>query len=36
MPTEGVVTHKLPLKDWQKAFKIAEKGENSLKVILIP
>ena len=36
MPTEGVVTHKLPLIDWQKAFKIAEKGENSLKVILIP
>jgi len=31
MPTEGVVTHKLPLKDWQN-----EKGENSLKVILIP
>jgi len=36
MPTEGVVTHKLPLKDWQKAFEIAGKGENSIKIILIP
>jgi len=36
MPTEGVVTHKLPLIDWQKAFEIAGKGENSIKVILIP
>jgi erythritol/L-threitol dehydrogenase len=36
MPTEGVVTHKLPLKEWQEAFEIAKKGENSIKVILIP
>jgi 2-desacetyl-2-hydroxyethyl bacteriochlorophyllide A dehydrogenase len=36
MPTEGVVTHKYPLDRWKEAFSVAEKGENSLKVILIP
>lgn len=36
MPTEGVVTHKFPLKEWEEAFKIAQKGENSIKVIIIP
>ena len=36
MPTEGVVTHKLSLKDWKEAFQIAQKGENSIKVILVP
>ncbi|QUH30651.1 MDR/zinc-dependent alcohol dehydrogenase-like family protein [Vallitalea guaymasensis] len=35
LPTEGVVTHKLPLEEWKKAFEIAEKGDNSLKVILM-
>jgi 2-desacetyl-2-hydroxyethyl bacteriochlorophyllide A dehydrogenase len=34
LPTEGVVTHKLSLENWQKGFELAEKGDNSLKVIL--
>jgi threonine dehydrogenase-like Zn-dependent dehydrogenase len=36
LPTEGVVTHQLPLEKWEEAFELAEKGENSLKVILKP
>ncbi len=36
IPTEGVVTHKFKLEDWEKAFEIAEKGENSIKVVLVP
>lgn len=34
-PTEGVVTHKFSLEQWEKAFKIAESGE-AIKVVLIP
>ena len=36
LPTEGVVTHKVPLNEWEKAFDLASKGESSLKVIIIP
>ena len=36
LPTEGVVTHKLPLEDYKKAFELAGKGEGSLKVVLVP
>lgn len=36
LPTEGVVTHKYPLEKWEEAFKVAGKGDGSLKVILIP
>lgn len=36
LPTEGVVTHKLPLKEYKKGFELAGKGEGSLKVVLIP
>lgn len=36
LPTEGVVTHKIPLERWEEAFTLAEKGEESIKVILIP
>jgi threonine dehydrogenase-like Zn-dependent dehydrogenase len=37
MPTDGVVTHKFGLDEWEKAFHIAKTGEdNALKVILIP
>jgi threonine dehydrogenase-like Zn-dependent dehydrogenase len=36
LPTEGVVTHTLPLKDFQKGFDLMKKGENSIKTILIP
>lgn len=34
--TEGVVTDKFSLKDWEAAFKTAEKSKESLKVVLIP
>ncbi len=37
LPTEGVVTHKYSLEEWEEAFHIAKTGENgALKVILIP
>jgi threonine dehydrogenase-like Zn-dependent dehydrogenase len=36
IPTEGVVTHVLPLTEWEKAFEMAEKGDNSLKIVLKP
>lgn len=36
LPTDGVVTHKLSLDEWEVAFKLAESGEESIKVILIP
>jgi threonine dehydrogenase-like Zn-dependent dehydrogenase len=36
LPTDGVVTHKLPLKDWEKGFKMVDKGDESIKVILMP
>jgi 2-desacetyl-2-hydroxyethyl bacteriochlorophyllide A dehydrogenase len=35
-PTDGVVTHKLPLKEFEKAFQMVKCGQESLKVILIP
>lgn len=36
LPTEGVVTHKLPLEKFQQGFEMMKKGVNSLKVVLIP
>lgn len=36
IPTEGVVTHILPLTEWEKAFEMADKGDNSLKIVLQP
>ncbi|CAG7657182.1 alcohol dehydrogenase catalytic domain-containing protein [Paenibacillus allorhizosphaerae] len=36
LPTEGVVTHQLPLEEYVKGFELVKKGVNSLKVILIP
>ncbi|QTL99544.1 alcohol dehydrogenase catalytic domain-containing protein [Iocasia frigidifontis] len=36
LPTEGVVTHKLSLDEWEKAFQLAESGEDSIKVVLVP
>lgn len=37
LPTEGVVTNKFALEDWERAFHIAKTGENgALKVVLIP
>jgi Threonine dehydrogenase and related Zn-dependent dehydrogenases len=36
LPTKGVVTHKFSLDNWKEAFEMAEKGDESLKVILMP
>ena len=37
LPTDGVVTHKFSLEDWERGFHIAKTGENgALKVILVP
>lgn len=35
VPTNGVVTHKFPLEQWQEAFRVAESRE-ALKVVLVP
>jgi threonine dehydrogenase-like Zn-dependent dehydrogenase len=35
-PTEGVVTHQLPLAEFEKGFELVHSGKDSLKVILIP
>lgn len=36
LPTNGVVTHKYPLSEWDVAFKTAENSQEALKVIVIP
>ena len=36
LPTEGVVTHKMPLADFQKGIDMMHKGEGSIKIVLIP
>ncbi|MBV9488798.1 MAG: alcohol dehydrogenase catalytic domain-containing protein [Verrucomicrobia bacterium] len=36
LPTEGVVTHQLPLEEYEKGFEMMKKGEKSLKILLIP
>ncbi len=36
LPTEGVVTHQLPLEEYQKGLDMMKKGEKSLKILLIP
>ena len=37
MPTDGVVTNKFALEDWEEAFDIAKTGKNgALKVVLVP
>jgi L-iditol 2-dehydrogenase len=33
---DEIVTHTFPLDRWQEAFVLAEKGEESIKVVLIP
>lgn len=35
-PTEGVVTHQLPLEEYEKGIDLMKKGDKSLKVILKP
>ncbi|KOR83528.1 iditol 2-dehydrogenase [Bacillus sp. FJAT-22058] len=36
LPTEGVVTHELPLEDFEKGFQLVKSGKESLKVVLNP
>lgn len=36
LPTEGVVTHELPLEEYEKGIDLMKKGDKSLKVILKP
>lgn len=36
LPTEGVVTHKLPLEEFSKGFEMVHSGKDSLKVVLVP
>lgn len=36
MPTEGVVTHVLPLAKWEEGFRLAGEGTSAIKVVLIP
>ena len=36
LPTEGVVTHVLPLSDYEKGFAMMKKGEGSIKIVLVP
>jgi len=36
IPTEGVVTHKLPLEKFEEGFDMMKKGDKSLKILLIP
>ena len=36
LPTEGVVTHQLPLEEFEKGFKLVKSGAQSLKVVLNP
>lgn len=33
---EDVVTHLIPLKDWQSAYEMAERGDESAKIVLVP
>lgn len=35
-PTEGVVTHKLPLANFMDGFELMKIGDKSLKIILVP
>jgi erythritol/L-threitol dehydrogenase len=36
LPTEGVVTHKLPLEEYGKGLEMMKKGEKTLKILLMP
>jgi threonine dehydrogenase-like Zn-dependent dehydrogenase len=35
IPNERLISHKLPLHEWQKAFEMVEKKEG-IKLILLP
>lgn len=34
--TEGLISHKFSLRDWEKAFETAEKSADAMKVMLMP
>ncbi|SJZ91319.1 MDR/zinc-dependent alcohol dehydrogenase-like family protein [Consotaella salsifontis] len=36
LPTEGVVTHKLPLSEFQKGLDMMHEGKGSIKILLVP
>jgi threonine dehydrogenase-like Zn-dependent dehydrogenase len=36
LPTDQVVSHRFSLDQWKEAFAMAEKGDHSLKVMLVP
>lgn len=36
LPTEGVVSHKLPLSKWRTGFEMVASGKDSIKVVLFP
>lgn len=37
LPTDGVVSHKLPLEKWEEGFRLAQTGEKgAMKVVLVP
>jgi erythritol/L-threitol dehydrogenase len=36
IPTDGVVTHQLPLEKYEEGLEMMKKGEKSLKILLVP
>ncbi|WP_069384336.1 alcohol dehydrogenase catalytic domain-containing protein [Halomonas caseinilytica] len=36
IPTNGLVTHRLPLSEFEQGFKMVKEGKDTLKVVLIP
>jgi erythritol/L-threitol dehydrogenase len=36
LPTAGVVTHQLPIEQYQEGFDMMKKGDKSIKILLIP
>ena len=36
LPTDGVVTHTLPLREFKHGFDLMKKGDKSIKIVLIP
>lgn len=36
LKTDGLISHSYPLKEWETAFETAEKGDDAVKVMLVP
>ncbi len=36
LPTENVVTHTLPMSEWEHGFDLMKKGDKSIKIVLLP